>query len=471
MDLRVMAFNIEWGGTHVSFHKVVEAIRRADPDIVAVQEAEGNLERLAVALGWHHDRRNHVISRHRLIDPPGADGRYILVEVEPGKVVAVANVHLPSDPYGEYWIRDGHSVEEVIAMERRVRLPAIQPFLEVLPQLVKKGMPVFLAGDFNSPSHDDWGRQTIDRWPYRRYSVEWPVAKAIQAAGFRDSYRQRHPDPLQQPGFTWWAGRPAIPDYNPGPPEDWQSRIDFVWYAGAVTVTGSTLVGESGAADVSIEIDPWPSDHRAVLSDFAVEAAPMPLLVAAGKRSFRRGEPVSLIYSNRTIAGSLLIVPPSGNGAGSRRIGLDKRRDTLHLTEPPPSTGRYRVVLAGSRGETVSQNEFWILPEDAKAVIETTSKGFVLGEPLSLAWGNAPGNRYDWLVIYPENHAEKGDYLAWAHIGARIEGRITLDARSAVAEWPLPPGRYIAALLADDGFKRLAQSEPFIIHAAEANSE
>ena len=68
IDLRIMTFNIEWGGKHVSFDNVVEAIRIARPDVVGVQEAEGNLEELANALGWHFDERNYVISRFPLID-------------------------------------------------------------------------------------------------------------------------------------------------------------------------------------------------------------------------------------------------------------------------------------------------------------------------------------------------------------------------------------------------------------------
>jgi hypothetical protein len=36
-----------------------------------------------------------------------------------------------------------------------------------------------------------------------------------------------------------------------------------------------------------------------------------------------------------------------------------------------------------------------------------------------------------------------------------------------VADWPLPPGRYVARLLADDGFELLAESEPFAIREAE----
>jgi exonuclease III len=468
-----MAFNIEWGGAHVSFEKVVETIRRAEPDIVAVQEAEGNLGRLAAELGWHYDRRNHVIARHRLIDPPGADGRYVFVEITSGLVVAVANVHLPSDPYGEDWIRDGHAVDEVIALERRVRLPALRPFLTVLPQLAADGIPVFLAGDFNSPSHEDWAPAAINRWPYRRYSVDWPVAKAVEAAGFRDSYRERHSDPLEHPGFTWWADRPRIPDYNPGPPDSWQSRIDFLWYAGPAQVTQSTLVGENGAAGVTIEVSPWPSDHRAVLSDFVVEAAPMPPLVAANRRLFRSGEPVSVVYRNRTAAGALVMASlsaGSGRGTSSRRIAVASERGILELNELLPASGRYRLVLEDSQRQIVSQNHFWVLPADAKPVIETANESYGQGAPLSLAWRNAPGNRYDWVAIYPAASIAKEAYLAWAHVDARIEGQMTLDASHAVGDWPLPPDRYVARLMTDDGFELLAESAPFEIRGAAATA-
>ena len=467
-NLKVMAFNIEWGGTHVSFDKVVEAIRRAEPDIVAVQEAEGNLARLADELGWHYDLRNHVISRHRLIDPPGAAGRYVLAEVRPRHVVGVANVHLPSDPYGEDWIRDGQSATAVVALEQRVRLPAISPFLEVLPHLARDGLPVFLAGDFNSPSGEDWRSAAISRWPFRRYSIEWPVAQAVRSAGFRDSYRQQHPDPLRHPGFTWWADRPAIADYNPGPADSWQSRIDFIWYAGPVEVTQSTLVGETGAPGVAIDVTPWPSDHRAVLSAFSIEPAPMPSLVAASKRLYRNGESGSIVYNNRTPAGTLVIRPTGSDGetrAAWRRIAIKERYGTVDFDKSPPPTGRYAVALTDSEGRTVSESEFWVLPASATPQIEARKKRFFLDEPLSLEFRNAPGNRYDWVVLYPEGSDDPDAYLAWAHTGGRIEGEIALDATHAVSGWPVPPGRYTASLMADDGFQMLAISAPFEILA------
>ena len=98
VTLRVMSFNIEWGGAHVSFASVADAIRAARPDIVGVQEPEGNLERLARDLGWYADRRNHVISKYPLVDPPGADGRFLFVEVAPGRMVAMRMPHRSARP-------------------------------------------------------------------------------------------------------------------------------------------------------------------------------------------------------------------------------------------------------------------------------------------------------------------------------------------------------------------------------------
>ena len=64
------------------------------------------------------------------------------------------------------------------------------------------------------------------------------------------------------------------PDEN-----DPEERIDFLWYAGAVEVESSEIVGERGFPGVTISVDPWPTDHRGVLSQFSVTPAPLPPLV------------------------------------------------------------------------------------------------------------------------------------------------------------------------------------------------
>ena len=155
-DLQTGEFCAKTNGCSATLDKVVAAIADSGADVVGLEEGEGNTEVIAKRLGWHANARTQTISRYPLIDPPGANGAYVLVELEPGKVAAVASVHLPSDPYGPYAVRDGASAAEVIALEQKTRLPMLRERLEALRPIVDDGLPVFLVGDFNSPSHLDW---------------------------------------------------------------------------------------------------------------------------------------------------------------------------------------------------------------------------------------------------------------------------------------------------------------------------
>jgi hypothetical protein len=87
-------------------------------------------------------------------------------------MVAFANVHLPSDPYGPDAVRDGASPEAVLALERTARLPFIQPVLAVLQPLIEQNIPVFLTGDFNAPSFTDWTEAMVGSRPFVRYPLD-----------------------------------------------------------------------------------------------------------------------------------------------------------------------------------------------------------------------------------------------------------------------------------------------------------
>ena len=322
-----MDFNIEYGGDEVDFDKIIEAIKLADPDVVALEEAEGNTQKVADALGWPYaSTRTQVISTLPIIDPPGADGRYVFIEIKPGAVVAVSNVHLPSDPYGPYDVRDGKTVEDVIKLEQDTRLPAVQERLDVLPALVQAGIPAFLTGDFNAPSHLDWTAATVGLRPHVLYPVAWPVSTAVEAAGFRDAYRELHPDPVKDQGLTWWAGRPLIDGY-PDPTEP-QDRIDIIYAAGSATTTDIRIVGEEGGPQVDIAVDPWGTDHRGVVGTFMV--------TARGRAAVRLGGAAPR-DGRRPDHGSL----PRPRGRGGSRRGPVVRRPPIRVTvtEPAEWTG------------------------------------------------------------------------------------------------------------------------------------
>src|SRR5262245_52505628 len=122
--LRIMTFNLWRGGIQVDLGQIAAAIRAADPDIVGLQEPEGNTRRLAAALGWPFaDEGLHLVSRHPIhrlpLDGPETEtqqfgARFVaLIEVEPGAAVALVNVHLASSPYGPAELAAGRSDAEV----------------------------------------------------------------------------------------------------------------------------------------------------------------------------------------------------------------------------------------------------------------------------------------------------------------------------------------------------------------------
>jgi hypothetical protein len=172
IELKVGEFNIEYGGTHVSFDKVVQAIRRGDADVVGIEEAQTHIPRLARELGWpYFSERLQVVSQYPLLDPPGANGHYLFVEVAPGEVVAIQNVHLPSNPYGPFRIKQGESRAEVLAIEKRLRVPAIRATLDAADPLLAAHIPTFLVGDFNTPTWQDWTERMVGVRPQIRYPV------------------------------------------------------------------------------------------------------------------------------------------------------------------------------------------------------------------------------------------------------------------------------------------------------------
>jgi endonuclease/exonuclease/phosphatase family metal-dependent hydrolase len=460
ITVRVMTFNIEWGGANVDFSKVVEAIRLSSADLVGIQEAEGNLQRLAIELGWHYNLRNYAISRFPLVEPPNADGHYVLVEVAPGKVVALANIHLPSDPYGPDRVRDGASLEDVIELERTVRLPKIAPLLRELGPLIKLDVPVFLTGDFNAPAHTDWTETMIGARPFIRYAVEWPVSKEVTAAGFKDAWRTVHPNPKTHPGLTWWARRPPLPTYAPDE-NDAEDRIDFVWFAGPAEAVNSVIVGEAGVASVSISVTPWPSDHRGVVSTFTVIPADTPPLISTSHRIYELGDDVELVYHGL-------------NGASIQLARLQDDREIMLLDESPAnvdgriqirsdrfSAGRY-LVRTRHENNSSMQKEFWVIDPSLAASVKVKGDAFAAGQGIPVSWQNAPGNRNDYVsVVHLETGAASEDGLAWSYVEALPEGELVLDDSNAEWGWPLPPGKYVIRLMKDDGYEALAESSIF----------
>jgi hypothetical protein len=461
--LKVMEFNIEDGGVIVGFHSIVEAVRRADPDVVGIEEAQANIPRLARAAGFpYYSVRLQILSRFPLIDPPGSKGLYTFVQLRPGKVVAMGNVHLPSNPYSPNVIKRGGSAAKAIRLERRDRLPFVEPTVKALSRLVAEGIPAYLTGDFNAPSFRDWTRATVG-FLNRPFPLRWPVSIYVEHAGFRDSYREIYPDPLKNPGLTWPSGRPHVHGvWNP-PPSSPKDRIDFVYESGPTRALASEIVGDPADPAAAITVDPWGSDHRAVLSTFAVRPHAPPTLVAVADRLITTGQVQAVTFHAPGGAGERVAVTPahSTHPVSSRSTG-GATDGTLRFPTGGWSPGAYDVTLR--EGATaLSRVRFWLERPGTEPSIRTSATSYAVGDPIGVTWRNAPGERWDWIGVYQRGaNPLVASYLTWRYTQASIAGGATLDA-SAYGPWPLPVGRYSIYLLADDGYAILARAA-FSVH-------
>jgi endonuclease/exonuclease/phosphatase family metal-dependent hydrolase len=470
VDISVATFNIFYGGDELdlstgdwcaetdgcteTLDQVVAAIERSGADIVGLEEAEGNTALIADRLGWYASPRTQVISRFPLLDVPGSD--LVHAEVLPGEVVAVANVHLPATPEGPYLVRDGGTPEELLTLEQEVRLAPLMERLRGWRTVVDDGIPVFVVGDFNTPSHLDWTEAVAAVRPEVAYPFAWPVSVALEAAGFRDAYRERWPDPVAKPGFTWTPGGPESVE------NEVHDRIDWVMVSESVAVRDARIVGEAAYPDTDVAVDPFPSDHRAVVADVTVVPVRPDHLVAADVRIAAPGDPVTArVLDASGDARSVGLVRDEGILVEQRRLTDELAFDTAGL-----SPGTYGFALYDGAGATLARVPFWIADPDAPPVIAVTTPVVAPGDPIEVTWAGAPGNRWDWIGVYPVG-GEPGDYLGYRYAGTLPAGAGTIDATAEWIEgaWPLAPGDYELRLLRDDGYVVLAGSAPFRVEA------
>ena len=169
-----------------------------------------------------------LLSKYPIYEPSGADGLYGLIEVRPGYVIPFFNEHLDYVDWGPRAFRNGDSVASVVKAENEVRTSALERPVEAMSGLLDQGYPVFLTGDFNEPSSLDYTEETVGTHKGVDEPVPWPVSEELLDLGFRDSYRDEHPDPLKEPGLTHRSGE----------------RIDYVYAGGPSKTLDSKLIGD-----------------------------------------------------------------------------------------------------------------------------------------------------------------------------------------------------------------------------------
>jgi hypothetical protein len=458
--IHLMEFNIEYGGSQVDFASVPAAIEAAGADVVAIEEGYAKMPKIAKALGWdYYDERTQVVSKYPLLAPAGG-APFTYVEVEPGGVIAIANEHLPSSNYGPFNVRDGMGRTRVLNIENGLRVPAVEPAIESLGPLATAGMPVFITGDFNTPSHLDWTAAAIAGQKDKRYPVDWPVSQVVEAAGFRDSYRQIFPDPVAHPGLTWPANRPIAGGYNPYRRGDTPDRIDFIYDGGPATPIESKIVGEGGVPGVDIVVSPWPTDHRAQVTTFDVAPAAPPVMLSMDRRLILTDADAVVRFHVPGSAGEHVVAVPRGGDATTDSVADAPITGTDGAVTLAPTggwnAGVYDAVLVDASGQQLAEVPLWVEAPGQHPVVATGKAKYGVGDPIDVTWRWAPGNRWDWIAIYRRHRdPNTAPYLEYVYTKATIDGSATIDV-TAHGKWPLEAGAYSVYLMQDDDYVKLA---------------
>ncbi len=256
-----MTYNILDGGED-RFDKLLAVMREADPNIIALQEA--NDEEILDNLGRELEMQAVLVEGNRGYNL-GLLSRYPISEVESPLDPAIfhhgylqAKLDTPLGPVKALvaHLKPGYSPADEEFRQREVAaiLAAMQPDFEGLS---------FLAGDFNTMSPQDVMK--LEDWPlhWRVYlaTLGGDIGRAaiteVLAAGYTDSYRQLYPpaDPnapeksRYQPGYTLPAYKPNI-------------RLDYLFTSPRLaTHLQSCEVFSSSQAKAA-------SDHLPLVADF-----------------------------------------------------------------------------------------------------------------------------------------------------------------------------------------------------------
>ena len=453
MDLDVLVYNIEYGGGPATD----EVIRKLDADVVGVLESYERLPEIARRTGYpYYNTSLQLLSKYPILEPSGGDGLYALLEVKPGYVIPFFNVHLDYVDWGPRALTRGDSVESVLANEDLVRTSALERPAEAMAELIDGGYPVFLTGDFNEPSSLDYTADAVGTRKEIKEPVAWPVSEKLFDLGFRDTYREVHPDPVEDPAITQRSSG---------------ERIDYVYAAGPSKTLDSKLVGEPGGEDVDIEAAPWTSDHRAVLSSFEVTPVEMPTLIAVDARLRDVGDEITVTHNAPgSGADEIAIVPEGGDPADPvETLAAADERGTAKLDTAGWDPGAYEAVLTDGDGAEVARVSFYLRDPHAQLELSTDQPSYERDEPIEVSWTGAPANRWDWLGVYKADASdpETDDYLIWGYTGGHSAGTVppttagsaSLGAESQGVPWPLPKGDYVVHYLLADQYHSAGSAE------------
>ena len=169
-----------------------------------------------------------------------------------------------------------HARSRVAWGERRKQFRQLRDILRAqLPYMLGGSRsPVLLAGDLNTLAAGDW----TPRWArcpgHHGLSYDLRTTRLLTRAGFRDTYREKHPDVCEDAGASWNTLRDAEDrdDGTPGPAGDSEhgpfDRIDYVFARGPGISTERSFTVDTRLR--SHPRGPFYSDHAALVTDLVL---------------------------------------------------------------------------------------------------------------------------------------------------------------------------------------------------------
>ena len=301
------ATNVENG-----FSAVVAEIARLSPDIVMLSEAHSAPDRFYIPAlidslaargltyyGQESQLDVQLIARHPVVDQATVVDQQngamrTRLDVDGSTVVAYTGhldythyeCYMPRGYSGTTWqkidapITDTDSV--MAANDASMRDDEIRAIIEDAAK--QEADMIILGGDFNEPSHLDWSEDTKNLFDHNGAVIPWSCSSLLYEAGFRDAYREKNPDPVTHPGFTFPSDNPEMPTERLtwAPEADERDRIDFIYYLPSEiwSVGEAIVLGPRGSIvrnerkpeltsdSILTPLGTWPSDHKGVLVKF-----------------------------------------------------------------------------------------------------------------------------------------------------------------------------------------------------------
>lgn len=283
-DLTVLSWNVWHGGHSKTYPEkgcegTIGILKKSNADVILMVETYGAAPMIADSLGYQYNlissnlcifSRYPIVEKYAFQDSIGTfnfGGVEIDMDGTPVRLFDTWLHYLPDMRL----VPTGKTEEEILAWDDAgTRDEEIRKIIGVLKPMIAESdsIPLIMGGDFNSHSHLDWTEATKNLYNHGGAAVNWTVSKEMEAAGFKDSFREVNPDPVKNIGTTWLTDADSLETVNR------QDRIDFIYYQGkTIQAVASECYDNILGKTFSFKGDDffYASDHGFVLTAFKIK--------------------------------------------------------------------------------------------------------------------------------------------------------------------------------------------------------